>query len=67
MMFEQFMQMGGPAAFAIVGTFFAVGGVFITIVVRNQIEREARRVFELRRIEASERAKLIEHAKERQK
>lgn len=61
MMFQQFMQMGTPAALAIIGFMFSIGGMFIAVVARGQVERNARRKYELDRIQQAAMAKQIEH------
>lgn len=61
MMFQEFMQMGAPAAFAIVGFAFAVSGMVVAVVIRGQIERNARRAYEIARIQQASMAKQIEH------
>lgn len=64
MMFEQFMKMDAPAAFAIVGFTLAISAAFVAVVIRRQAERNARRKYELDRIEVAARSKLIEHKRE---
>lgn len=60
-MFQQFMQMGTPAAIALVGMSFAFGGVAVSLVIRGQAECSARRKYELDRITVSANSKLVEH------
>lgn len=60
-MFQEFMQMSAPAAFAIVGFVFACSGTVVAIVIRGQVERNARRKYEIERIQQASMAKQIEH------
>jgi Na+/glutamate symporter len=62
-MFQEFMQMGVPAAFAIVGLAGATAAVIISGVVRGQIERAGVRKYELDRMAAANQSKMIEHKK----
>lgn len=61
MLFHEFMQMGSPAAFALVGLAFSVCGVAIVVVVNQQIERNALRKHEIEHIQQASMAKQIEH------
>lgn len=63
MLFHEFMQMGTPAAIALVGFSFSIGGIVIATIIRNQAERSAARKFELDRIECSARNKMVEHTR----
>lgn len=60
-MFEQFMKMDAPASIAIVGVMFAISASFIAVTIRGQAERNARRKYELDRVEVAAKSKLIEH------
>lgn len=62
-MFEQFMQMGGPASAAIIGMAIAVSTMVVAGTFRRQAERDAQRKFELDRLEVSAKLRLIEHQK----
>lgn len=60
-MFQQFMQMGTPAAVALVGMSFAFVGLVVANMIRSTAEREDGRKFELSRLEAAKHARTIEH------
>lgn len=63
--FEQFMQMGGPAAFAIVGTLAALGAVVILSRLINARVRDDAFQREIKRIEMAAQGKLIEAPRNR--
>lgn len=63
-MFQQFMQMGAPAAITLVGVSFAFVGLVVALTINGHIKREDEHHLELSRIEAAARARMIEHKAE---
>lgn len=61
MMFQEFMQMGAPAAIALVGIAFAISGTLVAVMIRNQTEQNSKRNFEIKRIQQASMAKQIDH------
>lgn len=63
-MFQQFMQMGAPAAITLVGVSFAVVGTVVALTIRGHVEREDRRKADFDRFEQSAKARVIEHKRQ---